>query len=213
MLFDETLVHYRQVGIGGRMGFGKRPCILVIDFQKGFTKAQYPLAGNLDNEVHATREVLEVARKKNVPIVFTVIAFDGSGYDGGRYVDKIPTLKTLIRGTPLVELDDRLMTQPTEIIIEKKHPSAFFGTPLTSVLNSSQIDTTIICGCVTSSCVRATALDSMQLGYYTIIPRQCVGDRVRGPHEANLFDLDTKIADVVDKDHVIEYLQRLPFDR
>lgn len=192
------------------MGFGDRPAVLVIDFQKGFTSSPYPLAANLDVEIEATREVLDVARAKGVPVWFTTISFDGSGKDGGRYFEKIPSLKTLIRGTPLVALDDRLDRKRSEVIIEKKYPSAFFGTSLLSQLNSCQIDTAIICGCVTSSCVRATALDAMQLGYYTIIPEQCVGDRAPAPHRSSLFDLDTKFADVVDKKEVIEYLQNLP---
>lgn len=209
---EQILAQYEKAGIRGRMGVGKRPCILVIDFQKGFTEPQYPLAGSLDKEILATREVLDVARQKKVPIVFTVVAYDGSGRDGGRYFDKIPSLKTLLKGTPAVEVDERLMPRLAENIIEKKYQSAFFGTPLFSLMNSWHIDTIIICGCVTSSCVRSTAVDSMQLGFYTIIPRQCVGDRVSERHESNLLDLDTKSADVVDKKDVLEYLNKLPLE-
>ena len=205
--------HYDKVGIGKKMGFGKRPCILVIDFQKGLTEPQYPLAGNLDKEILATSELLDIARRKKVLIIFTVTAYDGSGYDGGRYFDKIPSLKTLLAGTPLTEVNERLRRRPTETIIEKKFQSAFAGTPLLSLLNAQHIDTIIACGCVTSSCVRSTAVDSMQFGFYTIIPKQCVGDRVPERHESNLFDLNTKSADVVDKEEVIEYLNKLRVKR
>ena len=210
---EQILTQYEKAGIGKKMGFGERPCILVIDFQKGFTDPRYPLAGNLDKEILATGELLDVARQKKVPIIFTVTAYDGSGYDGGRYFDKIPSLKTLLTGTPLTEVNERLRRRPTETIIEKKYQSAFVGTPLLNLLNARHIDTIIACGCVTSSCVRSTAVDSMQFGFYTIIPKQCVGDRVPECHESNLFDLDTKSADVVDKEDVLEYLNKLPVKR
>lgn len=210
---EETLANYEKAGIRGRTGFGKKPCILVIDFQKGFTQSQYPLAGNLDKEVMATVKLLGIARRKKVPAIFTVVAYDGSGVDAARYFEKIPSLKTLVKGTPMVKVDERLSPGPTEAIIEKKYQSAFFGTPLFSLMNIHQIDTTIICGCVTSSCVRSTAVDSMQLGFHTIIPRQCVGDRAPGPHESSLFDLDTKVADVVDLEEVMGYLDKLPLER
>jgi maleamate amidohydrolase len=209
---EETLAKYEKAGIRGRTGFGKRPCILVIDFQKGFTQSQYPLAGNLDKEVMATAKLLDTARRKKVPVIFTVVAYDGSGLDAARYFEKIPSLKTLLKGTPVVEVDERLRPGPKETIIEKKYQSAFFGTPLISLMNIHRIDTIILCGCVTSSCVRSTAVDAMQLGFHTIIPRQCVGDRAPGPHESSLFDLDTKVADVVNIEEVFEYLDKLPLE-
>ena len=207
---EQMLTQYKKAGIGKRMGFGKRPCILVIDFQKGLTDTRYPLAGNLDKEIMATRELLDVARQKEVPIIFTVTAYDGSGHDGGRYFDKIPSLKTLLKGTPLAEVNEHLERRSNETVIEKNYQSAFFGTSLFSLLNALHIDTVIVCGCVTSSCVRSTAIDSMQLGFYTIIPKQCVGDRVPERHESNLLDLDTKSADVINKEDVLEYLNKLP---
>lgn len=214
MDIEQTLAeYYQKAGIGRRMGFGKRPSILVIDFQEGLTNPKYPLAANLDKEILATRELLDIARPKNVPVVFTMTVYDGSGQDGGRYFDKIPSLKTLLKGSPLGVIDKRLEPQPTEHIIEKKYQSAFFGTSVFSILTSLQVDTTIICGCVTSSCVRSTAVDSMQSGFYTIVCRQCVGDRVPGPHQSNLIDIDTKSADVIDKEEVLRYLSELPLER
>ncbi len=195
------------------MGFGKRPGILVVDFQKGLTSPKYPLGANLDKELAATRELLDVARQKKVPIIFTRTVYDDSGNDGLRYVDKIPSLLSLRKGTFMGEIDERLEPRPTESIVEKQYQSAFFGTPVLSILNSLHVDTAIICGCVTSGCIRATVIDSMQLGFYTIIPRQCVGDRAAGPHETNLFDMDKKNADVLDKEEVLKYLNKLPFER
>jgi maleamate amidohydrolase len=206
----EALAYYRRVGIGNRMGFGIHPSLLVIDMQKGFTDPQYPLAAKLDDEINRTNEILTAARRRNVPVIFTVIAYDGSGCDGGRYFDKIPNLKMLVKGTPLVELDDRLARLPADVVVEKRYPSAFFDTGLLDLLKRLGIDTTLICGCVTSSCVRATALDAMQHGFYTAVVRECVGDRLPGPHESSLFDLDTKFADVVGQNEVLAYLEALP---
>jgi maleamate amidohydrolase len=205
----QAVAYYKKIGIGKRMGFGICPSILVVDMQNGFTDPQYPLAASLDDEINRTNEILVAARRRNVPVIFTVIAYDGSGRDGGRYFEKIPNLKMLVKGTRLVELDERLARKPADVVIEKRYPSAFFGTDLLDLLKRFKADTTIICGCVTSSCVRATALDSMQHGFYTAVVRECVGDRLPGPHESSLFDLDTKFADVVRQNEVLGYLDAL----
>jgi nicotinamidase-related amidase len=206
---EKAIAYYKGIGIGKRMGFGSSPSILVIDMQNGFTDPRYPLAASLDDEINHTNEVLVAAKRRKVPVIFTVIAYDGSGLDGGRYFEKIPNLKMLVKGTRLVELDSRLTRQPEDVVIEKRYPSAFFGTDLLDLLRRFKTDTTIICGCVTSSCVRATALDSMQHGFYTVVVRECVGDRLPGPHESSLFDLDTKFADVVGRTEVLAYLDGL----
>jgi maleamate amidohydrolase len=64
-------------------------------------------------------------------------------------------------------------------------------------------------GCSTSGCVRAAAIDAIQYGYRVIVPRECVGDRHDGPHDANLFDINAKYGDVVEKAEVIGYLEKL----
>jgi len=92
----------------------------------------------------------------------------------------------------------------------KKGASAFFGTNLVAILNGSGIDTVILCGATTSGCVRATAVDLLQNGWPAIVPRECVGDRAQAPHEANLFDINAKYADVVSLEDALAYVESVP---
>ncbi len=119
---------------------------------------------------------------------------------------KVPNLRSLVSGTRWVELDPRLQRQPGEIVIRKKYASAFFGTGLQSMLTAAGNDTVIITGCTTSGCVRATAVDAMQFGFHAIVPPEAVGDRAQAPHEANLFDIDSKYGDVVPLPVLLDYL-------
>ena len=96
-----------------------------------------------------------------------------------------------------------------EVVILKKGASAFFGTNLPSVLVSQNVDTVVLCGATTSGCIRATAIDLLQYGYPTLVPRECAGDRARAPHEANLFDIQAKYADVVSVEAALSYLERV----
>ena len=95
-------------------------------------------------------------------------------------------------------------------MVLKKGASAFFGTNLASILIAQGIDSIVLCGATTSGCIRATAVDLLQLGWPTLVPRECVGDRARAPHEANLFDIQAKYADVVSIDEALAYLERVP---
>ncbi len=92
-------------------------------------------------------------------------------------------------------------------MILKKGASAFFGTNLPSVLVSQNVDTIVLCGATTSGCIRATAVDLLQYGYPTLVPRECVGDRAQAPHEANLVDIQAKYADVVSVEDALSYLE------
>jgi nicotinamidase-related amidase len=92
----------------------------------------------------------------------------------------------------------------------KKGASAFFGTNLAAILVSQGVDTVVLCGATTSGCVRATAIDLLQHGFPTLVPRECVGDRAQAPHEANLFDIQAKYADVIDLSDALEYLESIP---
>jgi nicotinamidase-related amidase len=109
-----------------------------------------------------------------------------------------------------VEIDTRLEPRTDETIVLKKGASAFFGTNLPAILVSQGVDSVILCGATTSGCIRATAVDLLQYGYPTLVPRECVADRAQAPHEANLFDIDAKYADVVALDDVLEYVERVP---
>ncbi len=200
---------YAERGFSGRVGFGLRPAIIVVDFILGFTDQQSPLAGNLDAPLAETVRILELARRRAVPVLFTTVEYDARMKDAGLFPKKVAGLSWLISGSRWVELDLRLHRQADEILIRKKYASAFFGTDLASVLAAAGVDTLIITGCTTSGCVRATAVDALQHGLHTIVPKQAVGDRALLPHEANLFDIDAKYGDVVSVQEVLHYLEGL----
>ena len=200
---------YDEKGIGNRVGFGSRPCLLIVDFARGFTDPASPVGAPLDAEVAATAEVLAVAREAGALVVFLTTGYNPDFRDGGRFVEKVPALRVMVVGSPWVEIDDRLRPREGEHVILKKFSSGFLGTNLGLLLTSQGIDTVIIAGCSTSGCVRAAAHDACSYGYRAIVARECVGDRAQAPHEANLFDINAKYADVVSKVEVIAYLRGL----
>jgi maleamate amidohydrolase len=181
--------------------------VLVVDFSRGFTDPQCTMGSDLTQEVEATSRLLDTAREHGIPIIFTTIGFEPNLKDGSLWLEKAPGLKELIVGGKWVEIDPRLERREEETVILKKGASAFFGTNLPSVLISQGVDTVIMCGATTSGCVRATAIDLLQYGYPTLVPRECVGDRARDPHDANLVDIQAKYADVVSVEEALAYIE------
>ena len=200
---------YEQAELGGRVGFGERAAVVVVDFQRCFVDPSIPGGGDFSDAIGATARLLTAARSRRVPIVYTVVAYDDPARDAGRFIDKCPTLKYAVAGSEMVELDGRLGHRPDEPVVVKSFASAFFGTTVASYLTGLGVDTVILAGCTTSGCVRASAIDSMQSGFRTIVPRQCVGDIAAEPHEANLFDIDAKYGDVMELDAVLAQLPDL----
>ncbi|KAJ8601864.1 hypothetical protein CTAYLR_002676 [Chrysophaeum taylorii] len=160
-----------------------------------------------------------------IPVVFTRVEYNANGLDGGLFVRKVPALRRLVAGEPLAEIDPALRPTPDDVVVVKQYPSAFFGTSLAATLTSLDVDTTILTGSSTSGCVRATAVDGLQHGpgppynhsnfthpayrrFRVIVPRECVGDRHPDPHEANLFDINSKYGDVLPRSQVLAYLRR-----
>lgn len=197
---------YEQSGIGGRAGFGERPAVLVVDFQKGFTNPDSPVGSDLSDQIGATASLLEAARVRSLPIAYTAVGFDPGLRDGATWLRKMPGLSVLVDGSKWCEIDERVAPAPGDPVWVKRASSAFFGTPLIPFLTAAQVDTLIVTGCVTSGCVRATTIDAVSWGYRTIVPRECVGDRAQGPHDWNLFDIDSKYADVISLDEVLGHL-------
>jgi maleamate amidohydrolase len=194
----------------GKVGFGARPALLVIDFMLAYTTPGSPFfAAGVVRAVEQTVPLLAVARSAGVPIVHTRVLYHPSGADGGWFVRKVPALRRLVAGEPLAEIDPAVAPLSEEVVIVKQYPSPFFGTPLAPMLAALGVDTLILVGCSTSGCVRAGALDGVQHGYRVIVPRECVGDRHDGPHDANLFDINAKYGDVVGREEVIAYLGAL----
>jgi maleamate amidohydrolase len=203
---EEARRVYAEAGLGQRVTLGKRPAVLVVDFSCGFTDPACGVGSDLSDAVEATARLLRVARERGVPVIFTTIAFEASLADGGLWLQKMPGLADLQAGGPWVEIDPRLERREHETVVVKKGASAFFGTNLSAILVSRGIDTVVLCGATTSGCVRATAVDLLQNGFPALVPRECVGDRARAPHDANLFDIQAKYADVVALEDAIGYL-------
>ena len=201
---------YAAAGLGQSVTLGSRPAVLVVDFSCGFTDPECALGADMSAAVEATRRLLDAARGKGLPVIFTTIGYEPSLKDGGLWLQKVPSLGDLQIGGRWVEIDPRLEPREDETIVLKKGASAFFGTNLPAILVSQGVDSVILCGATTSGCIRATAIDLLQYGYPTLVPRECVADRAQAPHEANLFDIDAKYADVVPLDDVLEYVERVP---
>jgi nicotinamidase-related amidase len=183
-------------GFGGGAGFGSRPAVVVVDLVEGFTDPESPLGADLDEVVVSTRELLDVARSAGAPVVFTTVVYDEANERAAAvFIRKVPALRVLRPGSRWIEVDARLGRRDDEPLLAKAFASAFFGTPLASILRG--FDTLVICGASTSGCIRATAVDAVQHGLAPIVPRECVGDRWPAAHAANLFDIDAKYGDVV----------------
>ncbi len=204
---EQTREIYERARLGQSVTLGTRPAVLVVDFSRGFTDPECTLGSDLTREVEATNRVLAVAREREIPVIFTTIGFEPNLKDASLWLEKLPALEDLIVGSKWVEIDPRLERREDETVVLKKGPSAFFGTNLPSILISQGVDTVVLCGATTSGCIRASAMDLLQYGYPTLVPRECVGDRAQGPHEANLVDIQAKYADVVSVEEAISYLE------
>ena len=204
---DDTGRIYERARLGQSITPGSRPAVLVVDFSRGFTDPECTMGSDLTSEVEATTHVLAAAREKGLPVIFTTIGFEPNLKDGSLWLQKAPGLADLQVGGKWVDIDPRLERAEDEVVILKKGASAFFGTNLPSVLVSQGVDTIVLCGATTSGCIRATAVDLLQYGYPTLVPRECVGDRAQGPHEANLIDIQAKYADVVPVEDALSYLE------
>ncbi len=194
-----------------RMGFGKRPAVVVIDLLQGYTLPGAPLyAPGVVKCVKEVPELLKVARRKKVPVIHTRVLYNPATFeDGGVWIKKAPVLKALVPGNKYAEFCPQVKPAKGETVIVKNYASCFFGTSLAATLTAQGIDTLIITGCTTSGCIRASAVDAVQHGFRPIVVRECVGDRHDAPHEANLFDINAKYGDVVSKSEAIRYLNSL----
>jgi N-formylmaleamate deformylase len=200
---------YDSAGFGSGLGFGVRPALVVVDLTRGFTEAAFPTGADLTDVVRNTAELVELAHRQAVPVVFTVLEFSDAEADSLVWLRKAPGLSILRTGSEAVALDPRLPRAPGDVVVSKVGASAFSGTHLAALLASRGIDTVIACGATTSGCLRATVVDAIQAGFAPIVPLQCVGDRAMPPHDAALFDLQEKYADVVDTAVVRDYLQSI----
>jgi maleamate amidohydrolase len=207
---EQAQLAYERAGMGGGFERGTSPCVLVVDFNRGSCDPECAHGMDLEAEVQATKLLLDAARAKGLPVIFTTNEYDPSLCDAGIWLQKIPALRVFTLGSFEAEIDPRLERRREEPLVVKKAVSPFFGTNLATLLTSRGVDTVILTGSTTSGCIRAASIDLVQYGYPTLVPRECVGDRARGPHEANLFDIQSKYADVVSLEEALAYLESVP---
>ncbi len=181
----------------GRLSFGKRPALLIVDFVMAYLDPASPLYAGVEDALASNERLLAAARAAGIPIIFTNVVYQADGADGGLFYKKIPSLRVFLEGSPLGAFPPSLQPAAGERVISKQFASAFFGTSLAETLSREGIDTLLITGLSTSGCVRATALDALQSGFAPFVVREACGDRHPAPHEANLFDLQAKYAEVV----------------
>jgi nicotinamidase-related amidase len=203
----EVTAVYDRAGFGRRVERGARPAVVVVDLTNGFTDASLPTGADLDEVVDHTRRLVDTARQTAAPVVFTTIAFDQARVASSAWLRKASGMAALVEGSALVAVDSRLGKRADEALVTKHGASAFFGTDLAAILVAQGVDTVVVTGATTSGCVRATVVDAVQSGFTVLVPRECVGDRASGPHEANLFDIDEKYGDVISADDAVEYLR------
>jgi maleamate amidohydrolase len=196
-------------GFAGRVGFGSRPAVLVVDLIRAFTDPACPLGSDLDAEIENTRRILEAARAAGAVVVMSTSYYDEALDEAGLWSLKVPSSEWLIEGTEWVQVDERLGRAKGDMLLVKKYASCFFGTDLMSRLVSRGVDTLVITGCTTSGCVRASAVDACSYGLRTIVVEDAVGDRAPLSHLTCLFDMDAKYADVVTTQTVIAQLEVL----
>jgi maleamate amidohydrolase len=197
---------YKKQNFGNRSGFGRAPALLVVDFTVGFNDPDMFGGGNIADAIEKTIDLLAAARAALLPVAFTRVVYADDGSDGGVFTLKAPGLLKLTESAPASAIVPELAPAPGELVIRKTQPSAFFGTGLAGWLVSKGVDTVIVAGCTTSGCVRASVIDCMSFNFRTIVATDCVGDRALGPHEANLFDMGQKYADLLTCEEIVAHV-------
>lgn len=187
------------------VGLGDRTALLLVDMIEGFTNPECPLGCDCPEVVAVNIELLRIFRLHDLPVYFTSVVYRNNE-QARIFRDRIPALNVLAAGSRWVEVDSRLQKRPNDVLIEKQYASAFHDTELDLLLKADSVDSLVITGLTTSGCVRATAVDAMQHDYRVVVAKDAVGDRNPEAHEANLFDLHAKYADVWLTKDIVEAL-------
>lgn len=202
---DDLTLNYRGA-FDGRLPFGRTPALLIVDVARAYVEPDSPLYVGNDDALRSNERLIAAARAAGVPVIFTRVAYQPGGVDGGLFYRKVPALKCFEDGHPLGDFPDTVRPLPGDLVVTKQYASSFFGTTLASSLNAMGIDTLLITGYSTSGCVRASALDALQHGFTPFVIRDACGDRHPSPHDANLFDLQAKYAEVIDEGEALRHL-------
>jgi len=196
---------YRSAGFRGDIGFGTHAAVVVVDVVLAYFDRSSPMYAGVEDVLDPTARLVRAAKAMGIPVFFTRQLFEELD-DDGVYARKVPALKLLRPGSKLAELHPDLPADPNEVFV-KHYPSAFHRTDFADRLRQLGVDTLIITGLTTSGCVRATAMDCLLHNLHGIVVREAVGDRDRAAHDANLFDIDNKLADVKRLEEVIAWIE------
>jgi maleamate amidohydrolase len=204
--YNELEYAYRKWGVFGKIGYGKKPCIIVRDLIRAFTdpgsKSGY---SSLSKVISNTKIMLKHAAESSIPVIFAITYYDPENPFSQFWASKIETNQMLLKDSIWTEIDPQLKDYPYHEIIYSPYISPFFNTELTGTLRSLDIDTLLIVGNSTSGCIRVTAIDALQNGFRPIIPKEAVMDRSEISHETALVELDAKYADIVTMEDAIQY--------
>jgi maleamate amidohydrolase len=206
---DDLAANYAGV-YGKRIGFGNKPALIMIDFCQGYFDPQCDLYADVEAALSSALRIRAIAKQAKVPVILTNVAYHRTAINGGRFFEKAAPLRHFIEGNPMAAWPNGLIPDDDELVVSKQYPSAFFGTSLASTLTAMGVDSVLLTGLTTSGCVRASCVDAMSHGFRTAVVSDACGDRHPGPHDANLFDMNAKYADVVTEREVIAYLRGLP---
>lgn len=201
-----TAAIYEKQGFGARLSPQGAYALVIVDFVEGFADPNQFGGGNIAPAIAQAREALAEARARTWPIAHSRIVFAEDGSDQNIFSRKVPSLRKLTEHHPSSQIVRDLSPSPGELIVRKTLPSAFAGTTLQGWLTAQGIRTVLIAGCTTSGCIRATVLDAMNAGFLPFVLEDCVGDRALGPHQANLFDMAQKYAEVASLSEVLTWI-------
>ena len=204
---DDLTTDYRQAGFGRRLEGGRRPALLLVDMVRAYFDPEAELYLGSEACVDSAARLLATARRLQVPVVHTRVSYAVGGQDGGLFFRKVAALRHFVGDGPLGQIMPAVAPREDEVVVVKQYASAFFGTSLAGMLTARGVDTVVIAGVSTSGCVRASAVDAMQSGFVPLVVREAVGDRDSRPHDATLFDLQAKYAEVVSESQALTYLR------
>ncbi len=188
----------------GELIFGDRPALIVVDAVQGYIDPAAPIYAGVEGAIPVIASLIQAAREHDVPVIYTVVSYRADGADGGLFWKKLPALQAFVEGSPFAAIPAAIAPRSDELVLTKRYASGFFGTTLATDLAARRIDTLVIAGFSTSGCIRATALDALQHGYAPFVVEDACGDRHPDPHQANLFDLQAKYAEVVRAQRILE---------
>ena len=186
-------------------GMGTHPALIVVDVVVGFTDPSCPLGSDAESVVNANVQLMNAFHQAQLPVVLTTVIYRND-HEASVFRARIPALNLLTPDSHWVKFDPRLPIADDDLQLEKRHASSFHGTELDQWLTDRNVDSVVVTGLTTSGCVRATAVDGLQNNYRVVVPQEACGDRDPKAHEANLYDLNAKYADVVSLDSVLAAL-------